>query len=121
MENLQLDANNSIWYTDGSKTNEGTGSGVYGPNTRISVILGKSSTIFQAELEAIRMCVEHLAERGPKGQRFAILSDSQAAIRALNFSLSNKLLAGKRMLDDDQKIYGPQQTSDLLGFRDTQG
>lgn len=85
----------SIWYTDGSKINEGTGSGVYGPNTRISVSLGKSSTIFQAELEAIRMCVEHLVERGPKGQHFPILSDSQAVIRALNNPVTSSLLVRK--------------------------
>lgn len=84
MDKLLLEANTQTWYTDGSKMDTGTGSGIYGPNTRISVSLGKSSSIFQAELEAIRMCGQHLLNRKPKGQRFAILSDSQAAIRAIH-------------------------------------
>lgn len=92
MGNLKLENNTSIWYTDGSKTNYGTGSGVYGPGKKISVSLGKAATIFQAELEAIRICTQHLVDLKPKGQRYAILSDSQAAIRALTNIESNSYL-----------------------------
>ena len=83
LEKLRLDIGTITWYTDGSKMDSGTGSGIYGPNSRTSVSLGTSSSIFQAELEAIRICGQTLLNRNPKGQRFAILSDSQAAIRAI--------------------------------------
>lgn len=83
MDKLRLDIGTITWYTDGSKMDSGTGSGIYGPNSRTSVSLGTSSSIFQAELEAIRICGQTLLNRNPKGQRFAILSDSQAAIRAI--------------------------------------
>lgn len=92
LENLGLESNTSIWYTDGSRTAQGTGCGVFGPNTKISASLGKTATIFQAELEAVRMCVQHLQDRRPKGQRFAILSDSQAVIKALTHVESNSNL-----------------------------
>jgi len=36
------------WYTDGSRTAEGTGAGVYGQsvNRRLSIPLGKHATVF---------------------------------------------------------------------------
>jgi hypothetical protein len=45
-----------IWYTDGSKTNEGTGAGVYGHGMRrkFSFSLGQYTTVFQAEVHAIK-------------------------------------------------------------------
>jgi hypothetical protein len=52
-----------IWYTDGSKTNKGTGAGVYCDRTRqkLSFSLGQYTTIFQAEVYAIKACaVENL-------------------------------------------------------------
>jgi hypothetical protein len=52
-----------IWYTDGSKTNKGTGAGVYCPGTRrkLSFSLGQYTAVFQAEVYAIETCaVENL-------------------------------------------------------------
>jgi hypothetical protein len=48
-----------VWYTDGSKTVEGTGVGVYGQsvNRRLSISLDKHATVFQAEVYAILACV----------------------------------------------------------------
>lgn len=44
-----------IWYIDGSKTEEGSGAGVYlsGSNKETYIPLGKHSTAFQAEITAI--------------------------------------------------------------------
>ena len=41
-----------IWYTDGSKTNEGTGAGIYklGSKKEHSFCLGLHTTVFQAEI-----------------------------------------------------------------------
>lgn len=77
------------WYTDGSKTSEGTGSGIYGPNTRISIGLDKFASVFQTEVLAISRCAELLHNRNPKGQSYVIHSDSQAAIQALDSYSTN--------------------------------
>lgn len=84
IDKLQLGEHTQVWYTDGSKMESGTGCGFSGPRTAKSVSLGHSTTIFQAEMEAIRLCTDHLLLKRPKGQNFAILSDSQASIKALN-------------------------------------
>ena len=83
IDDLHLERNTSVWYTDGSKTDEGSGYGVNGPRTKKSVSLGINATIFQAELLAIHDCVECIHSHKPKGSSFAILSDSQAVIKSL--------------------------------------
>ena len=47
-----------IWYTDGSRTDSGTGSGIYGlrPNRSYCFPLGKFATVFQTEIYAILQC-----------------------------------------------------------------
>jgi hypothetical protein len=44
-----------VWYTDGSKTNKGTGAGVYrwGSRRRHSFSLGLNTTVFQTEIKAL--------------------------------------------------------------------
>ena len=44
-----------IWFTDGSRANSGTGSGIFGlrPNRSFSFVLGKFATVFQTEIYAI--------------------------------------------------------------------
>ncbi|XP_049316943.1 uncharacterized protein LOC125779713 [Bactrocera dorsalis] len=69
--------------TDGSKTGEGIGAGVAGPRTRLSIPMGKFPSIFQAEVFAISRCVELNLQRGYRNERIAILSDSQAALKAI--------------------------------------
>jgi len=51
-----------VWFTEGSRTTEGTGSGVYGQsvNRRLSIPLGKHSTVFQAEVYAILACAHEI-------------------------------------------------------------
>jgi hypothetical protein len=48
-----------IWFTDGSRTDLGTGSGVYGlkPNKSYSFSLGKFASVFQTNLCHIIMCI----------------------------------------------------------------
>jgi len=48
-----------VWFTDGSKMKEGTGTGVYGQSVgrRLSLSLGRYVTAFQAEIYAILACV----------------------------------------------------------------
>jgi hypothetical protein len=51
-----------VWFTDGSRTGEGTGAGVYGQsvNRRLSIRLGKHAMVFQAEVYTILACVEEI-------------------------------------------------------------
>lgn len=73
----------NVWYTDGSKTDEGSGSGIYNCNEEISVSLGPTASVFQAELHAISVCAANLLQRRLTGQHVRIYSDSQAGIKAL--------------------------------------
>jgi hypothetical protein len=75
-----------IWYTDGSKTNKGTGAGVYCHGTRLrhSFSLGQYTTVFQAEVYAIKACAGANMDRNYKNRNIYILSDSQAEIKALD-------------------------------------
>ena len=78
-------------YTDGSKTNHGVGAGfvIYHKNKRIhaeSIHMPDTSTVFQAEIEAIsHACQYALANPQELNIKYIkILSDSQPAIKALN-------------------------------------
>ena len=73
------------WYTDESRTVEGTGAGVYGQsvNRRLSIPLGKHATVFQAEVYAILACVEEIETQDHPEKYASICSNSQAALKAL--------------------------------------
>ena len=78
-------------YTDGSKTNHGFGAGfvIYHKNKRIHaelIHMPNTSTVFQAEIEAIsHACQYALANLKELNIKYVkILSDSQAAFKALN-------------------------------------
>jgi ribonuclease HI len=74
-----------IYYTDGSKKDGSVGIGVYGPATRFHRPLGSSPSIFQAEVHAIEICARRcLQRRDVRNFHIYILSDSQAALQALN-------------------------------------
>jgi hypothetical protein len=47
-----------IWFTDGSRADLGTGSGIFGlrPYGSLSFPLGKFATVFQTEIYAILQC-----------------------------------------------------------------
>ena len=75
--------NANTWYTDGSKTETGTGIGIAGPQTRISEQLGKYPSIFQAEILAIERCARTITNNNSRNKNITILTDSQAALKAL--------------------------------------
>lgn len=81
--NYKIGTDSIIWYTDGSKTKEGTGAGVFGPRTKYTEPLGTFPSIFQAEMHAIERCAALNLDRGFSQKSIAILSDSQAAIKAI--------------------------------------
>jgi hypothetical protein len=74
-----------LWYADKSKTNKGTGAGVYrwGSRRGHSFSLGLPTTVFQAEIHAIKARIMKNTEKGYTGRNIYILSGSQAAIKAL--------------------------------------
>jgi len=79
------------WYTDGSKIENGTGAGIHGPRAKISVPMGHYPTIFHAEVHAIGRCAQLNIDRMYKRRHIWIMSDSQAAIKAL---LSPEITSG---------------------------
>ena len=80
-----LPMNGLIWYTDGSKTANGTGAGIYGVRPRVSLSfnLGKYATLFQAWVFAILACIQENLRRGYINHNVHILSASQSALKAL--------------------------------------
>jgi ribonuclease HI len=83
-----------VWCTDGSKTNKGTGAGVYrwGSSRGHSFSLGLTM-VFQAEIYAIKPCIMENIEKGYTSRNIYILSDSQAAIKALDsYQINSKLV-----------------------------
>ena len=75
-----------IRFTDGSRTELGTGSGIYGlkPNKSYSFSLGKFASVFQTEIYAKLRCAYENIRRAYRNKRIIIFSDSQAALRALS-------------------------------------
>ena len=81
-------------YTNGSKTEHGTGAGyvVYHKNRVItyeSIKLNDNATVFQAEITAIQRAAEYLFS-STEAKYVKILADSQAALPALD---NNKITA----------------------------
>jgi len=74
-----------VWFTGGSKINEGTGAGYYGKSVgrRLSFYLGRYVTVFQAEIYAILACVYNIQFQNRPEKYVSICSDSQAAFKAL--------------------------------------
>jgi hypothetical protein len=80
---------------DGSKTNKSTGAGVYrwGSRRGHSFRLGLHTMVFQAEIYTIKACITENIEKGYTEKKICILSDSQAAIKALDsFQINSKLV-----------------------------
>lgn len=74
-----------IWFTDGSKTEAGAGAGICcgGPRANVSLALGPTATVLQAEVFAIKACTRAILDRGYRGKHIYICSDSRAALRSL--------------------------------------
>ena len=82
-------------YTDGSKMDTGSGSGVYSTNPQmsISIPLDNYATITQAETCAILKACKFLTSLGTCDKNINICSDSQASLKALNgYCFTSKLM-----------------------------
>ena len=68
-----------VWFTDGSRTAEGTGAAVYGQsvNRRLSIPLGKHATVFKSEVYAILACAQEIEAQDRPEKYVSICSDSQ--------------------------------------------
>ena len=74
-----------VWFADGSRTAEGTASGVYRQfvNGRFRISLGKPATVFQAGVYAILDCVQEIENQDQPEKYVSICYDSQGALKAL--------------------------------------
>lgn len=85
-ENQTLPLSTISIYTDGSKTENGTGSGVYSEflNFNYTIKLDKDCSVFQAEIKAVEIAAKLLiTTEHNERQNLTIYVDSQAAIKAL--------------------------------------
>jgi len=75
-----------IWFSDGSRANSRTGSGIFGlrPKRSLSFPLGTFATVFQTEIYVILQCACKNIRRAYKNKWILIFSDSQAALQALS-------------------------------------
>ena len=78
-------ANGLVWFTDGSKTKEGTGDGFYEQSVgeRLNSSLGRYVTIFQAEIYAILACVYEIQIQNRPEKYVCVCSDSQTVLKAI--------------------------------------
>jgi hypothetical protein len=85
-----------ICFTDGSKTKKkGTEAEVccHGTRRKLSFSLGQHTTAFQAEMYAIKACIDENLDKGYRNRNIYILSDSQAAIKALGkYQITSKVV-----------------------------
>ena len=74
-----------VWFTDGSRTVEGTGDGVYGQSVdrRLSISLGKYATVLQVEVYVILASVHETETQDRPKKYVSICSDGQAALKLL--------------------------------------
>ena len=72
-----------VIYTDGSKIDNGTGAAYYiSPQNYRMCKLGPKCSVFQSELIAIKMAIEHATENRHQGN-FHIMSDSRSALQSI--------------------------------------
>jgi len=91
-DNLSLQFENAVnIYTDGSKLNSQIGGEVFSPelDTKVSFRLTDHCSVFPAELMAIQEAMSHLNTSEHHDTDIFILSDSQAALRALDSYTTN--------------------------------
>lgn len=55
MDNIQrnMSSRNIMWYRDGSKTQDRTGAGIFGPGNKYSEMMGRLPSIFYEEVHTI--------------------------------------------------------------------
>lgn len=76
-------------FTDGSRTDSGSGAGVYcqNPSIRLSISLGVYATIFQCEITGILEAARKVIELQIHGKTIRISSDSRASLLALSHNI----------------------------------
>jgi len=93
-----------VWFTDGSRTAEGTEAEVYvqSADRRLGISVGKHAAVFQAEVYAILACVHETETQDRPEKYVSICSDSQAALKALQAAKTTSLLVRKcqKVLND---------------------
>lgn len=74
-----------VWFTDGSKTENGVGSGFTRKDGSkgFSFTLENHNTVFQAEVYAILACTKQIRLDCPRDKNVYICADNQAALQAL--------------------------------------
>ncbi|KAG8247538.1 hypothetical protein J6590_108751 [Homalodisca vitripennis] len=72
------------FYTDGSRLDFRAGYGIPRPGVDMAVPQGRHATVFQVEVMAIDSCSRRLIQMRTKGLKYLMLSDSQAALKALD-------------------------------------
>ena len=84
-------------FTDGSKTREGAGAGIYAPDWAIqaSYNLSNLTDVFQAEAFAVLMAAHNILPPGTTGVRVRIYSDSEALIKALDSPVTTSKIVGE--------------------------
>ena len=112
-----------IWFTDGSRTAEGTEAWVYGQSVgrRLSISLGKHATVFQAEVYTILACI-HETETQDRPEKYVIVcSDSQVALKALQAVKSPHWWDSARrcsMISLSGTLWGYSGSLDMLGYEE---
>ena len=73
-------------FTDGSRTEHGSGSGVYveSGRTKLHLAFGMHASVFQAEVYAVQEAMNFVVEKRWRGRSICVCSDSQAALMALD-------------------------------------
>ena len=86
-----------VIYTDGSRTNDGTGAGVFldSWDQGISLGLNHYNSVFQAELFAILIAATDPRVCLARRKRILICSDSQSALRAISAYEYDSVLVGE--------------------------
>uniref|UniRef100_A0A6V7LAJ9 RNase H type-1 domain-containing protein n=1 Tax=Bracon brevicornis TaxID=1563983 RepID=A0A6V7LAJ9_9HYME len=82
-----------VWCTDGSKSAEGSGGGIWsdGPRTAVAFSFGEHLTVAQTEMAALSECVKRILERGYSRIHIHICCDSKETIRALSRTCSRSV------------------------------
>jgi ribonuclease HI len=85
MEQPVFEPESLVYYTDGSKMDDGVGSGVFGIRPRVQIVgsLDDSATVFQAEVHALELCIRDKISKGYRNRKIYVLSDSKAALMAI--------------------------------------
>jgi hypothetical protein len=89
LQNLPDKKAGLVWYTDRSNI---TGTWVYKWRSKRghTFILGLHTMVFQSEIYDIMACIIDIMEMDYKDTNTYIISDSQAAIKALNFQMNSQ-------------------------------